>query len=193
MRSYSSYIAGSDIPSEAWVYTVRSSALLDDFMPNLRLKRELERGTRSDGESFPAVAARCALTSDTPPPGGARTSEGGGAAVGRVPARHPDAARRAGSRGGAAAARGLHRGPDRRGTPAAVGRVGDRRRPAGHLARRRSSCGAGRCTRSTGSARVGWCWCASPTGLWCSARRRTPPRPTRCSASRPWWRATRWW
>jgi acyl-CoA reductase-like NAD-dependent aldehyde dehydrogenase len=64
MHSYSSYIAGSDVPSEAWVYTVRASALLDDFLPSLKLKRALERGTRDDGDSFPAVAARCALTSE---------------------------------------------------------------------------------------------------------------------------------
>lgn len=64
MRSYCSYIAGSDVPSESWVYTVRSSALLDSFLPNLKLKRELERGSRNDGDSSPAVAARCALTSD---------------------------------------------------------------------------------------------------------------------------------
>jgi acyl-CoA reductase-like NAD-dependent aldehyde dehydrogenase len=64
MHSYSSYIAGSDVPSENWVYTVRASALLDDFLPSLKLKRELERGKRDDGDAFPAVAARCALTSE---------------------------------------------------------------------------------------------------------------------------------
>lgn len=64
MRSYGSYIAGSDVPSESWVYTVRASALLDDFMPNLKVKRELERGKRDDGDSLPSIAARCALTSD---------------------------------------------------------------------------------------------------------------------------------
>ncbi|SDM31014.1 Acyl-CoA reductase [Allokutzneria albata] len=64
MRSYGSYIAGSDFPSESWVYTVKAAAFLDDFMSNLKLKRELERGFRDDGHALPAVAARCALTSD---------------------------------------------------------------------------------------------------------------------------------
>ncbi|WP_081915811.1 aldehyde dehydrogenase family protein [Saccharothrix sp. NRRL B-16314] len=64
MRSYGSYIAGSDVPSENWVYTIRASAFLDDFLPNLKVKRELERGTRTDGDSLPSVAARCALTGE---------------------------------------------------------------------------------------------------------------------------------
>lgn len=64
MRSYASYIAGSDIPSGAWVHTMRARELLTDFLPNLKLKRALDRGTRDDGDSFPAVAARCAVTSE---------------------------------------------------------------------------------------------------------------------------------
>lgn len=63
MRSYSSYIAGSDVESDAWVYTIRASELLADFLPNLKLKRALERGVRDDGDLLPAVAARCAVTS----------------------------------------------------------------------------------------------------------------------------------
>ncbi len=65
MRSYSSYIAGADNPSSSWVYTIRSSALLTDFLPNLKLKRQLERGLRDDGHCIAAVAARCALTSES--------------------------------------------------------------------------------------------------------------------------------
>jgi acyl-CoA reductase-like NAD-dependent aldehyde dehydrogenase len=64
MRSYSSYIAGSDVPAESWVYTIRASDLLDDFLTNLKLKRELERGERDDAYNFPAIVSRCALTSD---------------------------------------------------------------------------------------------------------------------------------
>ncbi len=64
MRSYSSYIAGSDVASENWVYTIKASDLLADFMSNLVLKRDLESGARDDGDALPAVVARCALTSD---------------------------------------------------------------------------------------------------------------------------------
>jgi acyl-CoA reductase-like NAD-dependent aldehyde dehydrogenase len=64
MRSYSSYIAGADIASDSWVYTIKASALLGDFMSNLVLKRDLESGARDDGHLVPAVAARCAMTSD---------------------------------------------------------------------------------------------------------------------------------
>lgn len=64
MRSYDSYIAGTDIPSQVWVHTMRARDLLDDFLPNLKLKRALDRGTRDDGDSLPAVAARCAVTGE---------------------------------------------------------------------------------------------------------------------------------
>lgn len=64
MRSYASYIAGTDVPSEAWVHTIRSRELLIDFLPNLKVKRALDRGLRHDGDDLPAVAARCAVTSE---------------------------------------------------------------------------------------------------------------------------------
>jgi acyl-CoA reductase-like NAD-dependent aldehyde dehydrogenase len=64
MRSYASYIAGTDVPAQQWVYTVRSSDLLADFLPNLKLKRQLERGQRDDGDRYSSIVARCGLTSD---------------------------------------------------------------------------------------------------------------------------------
>ncbi|GAA2792889.1 aldehyde dehydrogenase family protein [Crossiella cryophila] len=64
MRSYSSYIAGSDYPGDSWVYTINANAFLNDFMSNLKVKRELERGSRDDGAELPNVTARCAVTSD---------------------------------------------------------------------------------------------------------------------------------
>lgn len=50
--------------SESWIYTIRASALLDNFLPNLKLKRALENGSHDDPNAIPAVVARCALTSD---------------------------------------------------------------------------------------------------------------------------------
>src|SRR4051794_428840 len=64
MRSYGSYIAGSDVSSDHWVYTIRASEFLADLMSNLVLKRELEGGARDGAEAHPAVAARCALTAE---------------------------------------------------------------------------------------------------------------------------------
>ena len=44
---------------------MRASDLLADFLPNLKLKRELERGARDDGAAHTAVVARCALTPES--------------------------------------------------------------------------------------------------------------------------------
>ncbi|MEU2611674.1 aldehyde dehydrogenase [Micromonospora sp. NPDC007271] len=64
MRSYGSYIAGDDVPAEKWIYCLRASALLDDVLPQLTLKRDLERGRRDDGADHPTVVARCALADE---------------------------------------------------------------------------------------------------------------------------------
>lgn len=61
MRSYGSYVAGTDRPAEKWICCLRASALLDDVFTNLTLKRGLERGRRHDWTNHPSVVARCAL------------------------------------------------------------------------------------------------------------------------------------
>lgn len=64
MRTYGSYVAGTDMPAEKWMYCLRASALLDDVLPKLTLKRDLERGRRDDGDDHPSVVARCALADE---------------------------------------------------------------------------------------------------------------------------------
>lgn len=64
MRSYSSYINGEEVSSGSWVYTIKASAVLTDTLQSLKLKRNLEKGKRDDGQSHPDVAARCDITSD---------------------------------------------------------------------------------------------------------------------------------
>ncbi|MCG7537517.1 aldehyde dehydrogenase [Pseudoalteromonas sp. OOF1S-7] len=64
MRSYNSYINGEEVSSGSWVYTIKASSVLADTLQSLKLKRNLEKGRRDDGESHPDVAARCDITSD---------------------------------------------------------------------------------------------------------------------------------
>ncbi|CAH9050215.1 1-pyrroline-5-carboxylate dehydrogenase 2 [Pseudoalteromonas holothuriae] len=64
MRSYNSYINGEEVSSGSWVYTIKASAVLTDTLQSLKLKRNLEKGKRDDGESHPDVVARCDITSD---------------------------------------------------------------------------------------------------------------------------------
>ncbi|MCP3803320.1 aldehyde dehydrogenase [Allokutzneria sp. A3M-2-11 16] len=62
MRSYPNSIAGRDVSAGQWVHVLRASALLDDPMGAIRLKRELDRGTReASGDS--RIAGRVAVTS----------------------------------------------------------------------------------------------------------------------------------
>ncbi|WP_327041176.1 aldehyde dehydrogenase [Micromonospora ureilytica] len=65
MRSYGSYIAGQDVPADKWVHCLRASAVLDDMLPQLSLKRDLDRGRRHDGDEHASVLARCAVADDT--------------------------------------------------------------------------------------------------------------------------------
>ncbi len=62
MRSYNSYIAGTDQPSTSWVYSIRASAVLQDFVASVKLKRGLEKGLRDDGADHQDVVARCAIS-----------------------------------------------------------------------------------------------------------------------------------
>ncbi|MCT6700354.1 aldehyde dehydrogenase [Rheinheimera sp. 4Y26] len=62
MRSYNSYIAGTDQQSESWVYSIRASAVLNDFVASVKLKRGLEKGLRDDGAQQPDVVARCSIS-----------------------------------------------------------------------------------------------------------------------------------
>jgi acyl-CoA reductase-like NAD-dependent aldehyde dehydrogenase len=64
MRSYCSYIAGTDVTSSSWIYTVRASALLKDFLSNLKVKRKLEKESGDPGDQYPNIVARCAVTAD---------------------------------------------------------------------------------------------------------------------------------
>ena len=64
MRSYGSYVAGADVPADNWVYCVRASAMLDDVLPHLTLKRQLEQGRRHDGADHAGIVARCALADE---------------------------------------------------------------------------------------------------------------------------------
>ncbi|MFD5415538.1 aldehyde dehydrogenase family protein [Streptomyces nojiriensis] len=61
MYSYGSYIAGQDIPSDRWAYTVRASAMLTDMMGSIRVKRDLEQGRLAPEEAPASVIGRCAI------------------------------------------------------------------------------------------------------------------------------------
>ncbi|MFE7815707.1 aldehyde dehydrogenase family protein [Streptomyces sp. NPDC057433] len=65
LRSYKLYIAGKDVDSEEWVYTVESRSLLEDVFTSVGLKRELERNPDSELAHHPYVAGRCAVAGDT--------------------------------------------------------------------------------------------------------------------------------
>ncbi|MGW2339167.1 aldehyde dehydrogenase family protein [Streptomyces sp. NPDC001661] len=60
MLSYGSYIGGTEAPGRRWVYTLRASAMLDDFFGAIRLKRGLEQGRIPLDEAGPALVGRCA-------------------------------------------------------------------------------------------------------------------------------------
>ncbi|MEV7320801.1 aldehyde dehydrogenase [Streptomyces sp. NPDC093970] len=60
MLSYGSYIGGREQPGQRWIYTLRASAMLDDFFGAIRLKRGLERGRVPLDEAGTAVVGRCA-------------------------------------------------------------------------------------------------------------------------------------
>ncbi|WP_406083463.1 aldehyde dehydrogenase family protein [Streptomyces virginiae] len=61
MLSYGSYTDGQEQPGTRWVYTVRASAMLRDFMGALRLKRGLERGVIAVQDAPAEVIGRCAV------------------------------------------------------------------------------------------------------------------------------------
>ncbi|MFJ4526307.1 aldehyde dehydrogenase family protein [Streptomyces sp. NPDC088810] len=61
MLTYGSYIAGRETFSDEWTYTVRASAMLEDVIGSLRIKRDLDRG-RMPAELAPAsVVGRCSV------------------------------------------------------------------------------------------------------------------------------------
>ncbi|MEU0333923.1 aldehyde dehydrogenase [Streptomyces sp. NPDC006193] len=60
MLSYGSYLGGTEQPGQQWIYTLRASAMLDDFFGAIRLKRGLERGRVSLDEAGTDVVGRCA-------------------------------------------------------------------------------------------------------------------------------------
>ncbi len=64
LRSYKLYIAGKDVDSDDWVYTVSSRSLLEDVFTSVGLKRELERDPDSEAAGHPYVAGRCAVAGD---------------------------------------------------------------------------------------------------------------------------------
>lgn len=59
--TYPSYVGGRDIPSNAHVYTVTTSSILDDVFESLTLKRRLERGTADVSAAADFVVGRCAV------------------------------------------------------------------------------------------------------------------------------------
>lgn len=61
---YASLIADCEETSEKHVYTVKTSAILDDVFKTLTLKRKLERGTVDPAEAEDFVVGRCALADD---------------------------------------------------------------------------------------------------------------------------------
>ncbi|MEU4129741.1 aldehyde dehydrogenase family protein [Streptomyces wuyuanensis] len=61
MRSYGTYVDGHERPSDKWVYTVHSSAMLRDTMGSVRLKRGLERGRIAPEAATDDVVGRVAV------------------------------------------------------------------------------------------------------------------------------------
>ncbi|MFJ1748157.1 aldehyde dehydrogenase family protein [Streptomyces sp. NPDC088116] len=59
--TYPSYVGGRDLPSDAYVYTVTTSSILDDVFESLTLKRKLERGSVDVSEAADFVVGRCAV------------------------------------------------------------------------------------------------------------------------------------
>ncbi|WP_393063579.1 aldehyde dehydrogenase family protein [Streptomyces sp. LN549] len=60
MRTFSSYVNGTDRDSEDWVYVIDADALLDDAFASLTLKRKLERGLLEPVGLPPSVVAKIA-------------------------------------------------------------------------------------------------------------------------------------
>jgi acyl-CoA reductase-like NAD-dependent aldehyde dehydrogenase len=59
--TYHSYIRGEDVSSHRYVYTVKTSAILDDVFEALTLKRRLESGRSDVPAAAEFVVGRCAL------------------------------------------------------------------------------------------------------------------------------------
>lgn len=59
--TYDSYVRGADIGSDRHVYTVKTSAILDDVFRALTLKRRLEAGTAHVSTAAEFVVGRCAV------------------------------------------------------------------------------------------------------------------------------------
>lgn len=62
--TYDSLVGGIDIGSDRHVYTVRTSAILDDVFRTLTLKRRLEAGTADVATAADFVVGRCAVADD---------------------------------------------------------------------------------------------------------------------------------
>lgn len=58
--TYQSYVGGRDVGSDEHVYTVTTSAVLEDVFAALTLKRRLERRTANVDEATDAIVGRCA-------------------------------------------------------------------------------------------------------------------------------------
>lgn len=64
LLSYRSYVAGEDLPNDAWVYTISSRSLLEDVFTSVSLKRELEQNPDSEAAEHPYVVGRVAVATD---------------------------------------------------------------------------------------------------------------------------------
>jgi acyl-CoA reductase-like NAD-dependent aldehyde dehydrogenase len=62
--TYDSYIDGREVPSNRYVYTVTTSAILSDVFEALTLKRRLEQGTVDVSAATEFVVGRCALADE---------------------------------------------------------------------------------------------------------------------------------
>ncbi|SDG03725.1 Acyl-CoA reductase [Lentzea fradiae] len=62
MKTYPSYIAGQDVPTDKWIYTIRASSLFADAFSAIRLKRELA-GAGEPDTTDERIVGRVALTS----------------------------------------------------------------------------------------------------------------------------------
>ncbi|MFI1764506.1 aldehyde dehydrogenase family protein [Streptomyces sp. NPDC020800] len=61
MLTYGSYIAGRESFSDEWTYTVRASAMLDDVIGSIRVKRDLDQGRMPAEQAPGSVVGRCAV------------------------------------------------------------------------------------------------------------------------------------
>jgi acyl-CoA reductase-like NAD-dependent aldehyde dehydrogenase len=64
LPTYHSFVGGRDLPSDRYVYTVRTSAILADVFEALTLKRRLERGSVDVSAAAEFVVGRCALADE---------------------------------------------------------------------------------------------------------------------------------